>query len=40
MTRKTKVVSKSEEVVDLTIKLWLHFEVLSHLLIFEIKSKN
>ncbi|WPX96996.1 IS1 family transposase [Candidatus Bandiella woodruffii] len=26
MTRKTKVVSKSEEVVDLTIKLWLHFE--------------
>ncbi|WP_323733295.1 IS1 family transposase [Candidatus Bandiella euplotis] len=26
MTRKTKVVSKSEEVVDLTIKLWVHFE--------------
>ena len=26
MTRKTKVVSKSEEAVDLTMKLWVHFE--------------
>ena len=26
MTRKTKVVSKSEEAVDLAIKLWVHFE--------------
>ena len=26
MTRKTKVVSKSEEALDLTIRLWAHFE--------------
>ena len=26
MTRKTKVVSKSEEAADLTMKLWVHFE--------------
>jgi insertion element IS1 protein InsB len=30
MTRRTKVVSKSEEMIDLTIRLWTYFEEPTH----------